>query len=126
MYIYIYIYIHTWTVFLSIFYNRGKTIVPFPQSRVHENAMEMLPRREREGGGKFKTQEQLDTSEKKKRPPINASMKTYLLPISLDRPLSRGKKVLGGEGRIYMRRVPSKRDDGISSYVGIPDRIPRE
>ena len=25
-----------------------------------------------------------------------------------------------------MRRVPSKRDDGISSYVGIPDRIPRE
>ena len=88
--------------------------------------MEMLPRREREGGGKFKTQEQLDTSEKKKRPPINASMKTYLLPISLDRPLSRGKKVLGGEGRIYMRRVPSKRDDGISSYVGIPDRIPRE
>lgn len=25
-----------------------------------------------------------------------------------------------------MRRVPSKRDDGISSYVGIPDKIPRE
>lgn len=25
-----------------------------------------------------------------------------------------------------MRRVPSKRDDGISSYVGIPDRISRE
>lgn len=37
-----------------------------------------------------------------------------------------GKNILREYTERSMRHVPSKRDDGISSYVGIPDRISRE